>query len=143
LQALDLALDNLDKILCPLGDKEKDREAVDGVISVMCSVFQRVLVHDTAPAAAATLVDKFVSKLTSNTTSQPATRLKTCVLLETHYIFLSDFLQQIEHGLQHSWRQRHCTIQYFFGNGHLCSSGRERASGSCYSPLCTFRFYVY
>jgi hypothetical protein len=80
-QALDLALDNLDKILAPIGDKEKDREAVEGVISVICSVFQRVLVHDTAPAEAATLVDKFISKLTSNSSSQPALRLKTLVPL--------------------------------------------------------------
>ena len=77
IQALDLALDNLDKILTPLGDKEKDKEAVEGIISVICSVFQRVLVHDTAPAQATTLVDKFISKLTSNSSLQPGLRLKT------------------------------------------------------------------
>jgi hypothetical protein len=42
-QALELAQANLDKILSQVGDKSGERETVEGVLNVVCLLFQRVL----------------------------------------------------------------------------------------------------
>lgn len=47
LQALDLALENLDKIFAQAGEKEKEKESVEGVLNVVCWLFQRVLENNT------------------------------------------------------------------------------------------------
>merc|ERR1719183_90085 len=75
-KALDLALANLDKIMAQAGDKSADRETVEGVLNVVCFLFQRVLEKDSSPAAAEKLVDATVSKLTSDSTNS-SLRLKT------------------------------------------------------------------
>mmetsp|Transcript_13925 Transcript_13925/g.38168 ORF Transcript_13925/g.38168 Transcript_13925/m.38168 type:complete len:283 (+) Transcript_13925:54-902(+) len=73
-EAFDLALQNIDKLLTPASEKEKDREAVDSVISVVCSVFQRIFLKPGANVSQ--LVEKFVNKITSNSSAQPSLRLK-------------------------------------------------------------------
>jgi len=73
LQALDLAMENLDKIISQAGDKSAEREAVEGVLNVVCYVFGCVLEGRKSPAD---LVDSFVKKLGANTTHS-AIRLKT------------------------------------------------------------------
>jgi hypothetical protein len=73
LQALDLAMENLDKIISQAGDKSAEREAVEGVLNVVCYVFGCVLEGSKSPAD---LVDSFVKKLGANTTHS-AIRLKT------------------------------------------------------------------
>jgi len=50
LQALDLALANLDKIISPAGEKSAERETVEGVLNVVCFLFQRVLENNTGLA---------------------------------------------------------------------------------------------
>ena len=74
-KALDLALANLDKIMAQAGDKSADRETVEGVLNVVCFLFQRVLEKYSSPAAAEKLVDATVSKLTSDSTNS-SLRLK-------------------------------------------------------------------
>lgn len=73
-QSLDVALDNLDAIIEQAGEKDL---GVEGVMNVVCWLFQRVLENNTPPAEAVTLVDKFVKKLTANSKSNPILRLKT------------------------------------------------------------------
>jgi hypothetical protein len=73
-QALNIALDSLDKVMAKVGN---DKEALEGVLSVMCWLFQRVIGSCRAPAEAVALVDKFVSKLTADSTSHPLLRVKT------------------------------------------------------------------
>eukprot|EP00286_Rhodomonas_abbreviata_P022036 CAMPEP_0181310816 /NCGR_PEP_ID=MMETSP1101-20121128/12792_1 /TAXON_ID=46948 /ORGANISM="Rhodomonas abbreviata, Strain Caron Lab Isolate" /LENGTH=410 /DNA_ID=CAMNT_0023417479 /DNA_START=18 /DNA_END=1250 /DNA_ORIENTATION=+ len=84
-KALDLALENLDKIFAQAGEKEKERESIEGVLNVVCWLFQRVLENNTAPAESVTLADKFLKKLTSDTTTHPILRLK---MLSTIYNIL-------------------------------------------------------
>mmetsp|Transcript_31459 Transcript_31459/g.77123 ORF Transcript_31459/g.77123 Transcript_31459/m.77123 type:complete len:409 (+) Transcript_31459:39-1265(+) len=71
-QALTLAMESLDDIFA-----KGEAEVVEGVVSVVCWVFQRVLENNTAPADSVTLVDKFIARLTSKPDAQPALRLKT------------------------------------------------------------------
>ncbi|KAJ1484560.1 hypothetical protein T484DRAFT_1796769 [Baffinella frigidus] len=73
-KSLDVALDNLDAIIEQAGEKDL---GVEGVMNVVCWLFQRVLENNTPPAEAVTLVDKFVKKLTANSKSNPILRLKT------------------------------------------------------------------
>jgi len=66
-KALDLALANLDKIISLAGEKSAERETVEGVLNVVCFLFQRVLENNTAPAEASKLVDAFLKKVTADT----------------------------------------------------------------------------
>jgi len=75
-KALDLALANLDKIISQAGEKSAERETVEGVLNVVCFLFQRVLENNTAPAEASKLVDAFLKKLSADT-QHASIRLKT------------------------------------------------------------------
>ncbi len=74
IQALNIALDNMDKVMAKVGS---DKEALEGVLGVMCWLVQRVIENNTAPAEAVALVDKLVAKLTADSSSQPLLRVKT------------------------------------------------------------------
>ncbi len=74
IQALNIALDNVDKVMAKVGS---DKEALEGVLGVMCWLVQRVIENNTAPAEAVALVDKLVAKLASDSSSQPLLRVKT------------------------------------------------------------------
>jgi hypothetical protein len=72
-QALDMSMENLDKIISQAGDKSTERETVEGVLNVVCYVFSCVLEGSKSPGD---LVDSFVKKLAAST-SHAAIRLKT------------------------------------------------------------------
>mmetsp|Transcript_853 Transcript_853/g.1759 ORF Transcript_853/g.1759 Transcript_853/m.1759 type:complete len:411 (-) Transcript_853:63-1295(-) len=84
-KALDLALENLDKIFAQAGEKEKEKESVEGVLNVVCWLFQRVLENNTNQADAVTLAEKLLKKITSDTATHPVLRLK---MLSTIYNIL-------------------------------------------------------
>ena len=73
LQALDLALENLPKVFAA----SPDAAEAEGVLNVICWLFQRIL-ENSSPANAVALVDKLVSKLTSDPKQHPIVRLKMC-----------------------------------------------------------------
>uniref|UniRef100_A0A6U5BEW8 Eukaryotic translation initiation factor 3 subunit M n=1 Tax=Hemiselmis andersenii TaxID=464988 RepID=A0A6U5BEW8_HEMAN len=77
-KSLELAMDNIPRII----EGSSDTSEAEGVLNVVCWLFQRVLENNTAPANSVTLVDKFVGKLSADPKMQPALRLK---MLSTVY----------------------------------------------------------
>lgn len=70
MQALSLALDSMDKVF-----SKGDRDSMDGLLNVVCWLFQRVLHNNTSETIA--LVNQMTAKLTSDASLHPGLRLKT------------------------------------------------------------------
>uniref|UniRef100_A0A7S0VVX8 Eukaryotic translation initiation factor 3 subunit M n=1 Tax=Hemiselmis tepida TaxID=464990 RepID=A0A7S0VVX8_9CRYP len=71
-KSLELAMDNIPRII----EGSQDATEAEGVLNVVCWLFQRVLENNTAPANSVALVDKFVGKLAADPKMQPTLRLK-------------------------------------------------------------------
>jgi len=75
-KALELAQANLDKILSQAGEKSVEREAVEGVLNVVCLLFKRVLDTCKGEADVARLAQGLLGKLAEDTQNANL-RLKT------------------------------------------------------------------